>query len=145
MKDVRAIFLVEDNEDDVILVRRALAKAGVTAEVHVSRNAEEAIRDLEAIGDGPLPTLVLLDLKLPGRSGHELLGWIRAHARLRTLPVVIFTTSAEQTDVQQAYALGANSYLRKPATAQETVDLLRAIDRYWLDLNIDPPRIKLES
>ncbi|TFW02016.1 response regulator [Oxalobacteraceae bacterium OM1] len=145
MNESPSILLVEDNEDDIILVLRALRKAGVTAPVQVVRDGEEAMRHLDAIGPRPLPTVVLLDLKLPRRSGHEVLAWIRAHPRLAMLPVVVLTTSTEQIDVQRAYALGANSYLRKPASPQETTELLRAIGLYWLTLNVNPPRIQEAS
>ena len=142
MKDSPSILLVEDNEDDVILVLRALRKAGVSAPVEVMRDGEEAIRHLNGIDAGTLPTLVLLDLKLPRRNGHEVLEWIRAHPRLAMLPVVILTTSAEQIDVRRAYELGANSYLRKPGNPQETIDLLRSIGLYWLTFNVRPPRLQ---
>lgn len=144
----KCILLVEDNEDDVILVQRALRKAGVANPMHVVRDGDEAIEYLAAVGRfdderrHPLPSLVLLDLKLPRRSGLEVLGWIRAHATLRTLPVVVFTTSTQASDLEQAYALGANSYLRKPVTPDDTLRLLHAAGRYWLDWNERPPQLR---
>lgn len=132
------ILLVEDNEDDVILVQRSLRKAGVTAPVHVVRDGDEAITFLGAAAAEP-PALVLLDLKLPRRSGLEVLAWIRAHSGLSALPVVMFTTSTQDADVGEAYRLGANSYLKKPATMQETTELLRTAGLYWLVHNVRSP------
>lgn len=136
------ILLVEDNEDDVILVQRSLRKAGVTAPVHVVRDGDEAIVFLERAAVAPsLPALVLLDLKLPRRSGLEVLAWIRAHQGLASLPVVMFTTSTQDADVGEAYRLGANSYLKKPATVQETTDLLKTAGLYWLIHNVRSPAL----
>lgn len=136
------ILLVEDNEDDVILVQRSLRKAGVTAPVHVVRDGDEAIAFLERAAVAPsLPALVLLDLKLPRRSGLEVLAWIRAHQGLASLPVVMFTTSTQDADVGEAYRLGANSYLKKPATVQETTDLLKTAGLYWLVHNVRSPAL----
>lgn len=134
------ILLVEDNEDDVILVQRSLRKAGVTAPVHVVRDGDEAIIFLGGAADAAQPpALVLLDLKLPRRNGLEVLAWIRAHPDLSALPVVMFTTSTQDADVGEAYRLGANSYLKKPATMQETTELLRTTGLYWLVHNVRSP------
>lgn len=133
------ILLVEDNEDDVILVQRSLRKAGVTAPVHVVRDGDEAITFLGAADAAEPPALVLLDLKLPRRNGLEVLAWIRAHPGLSALPVVMFTTSTQDADVGEAYRLGANSYLKKPATMQETTELLRTTGLYWLVHNVRSP------
>jgi len=147
MKEESSILLVEDNEDDVILVQRALRKAGVVIPIHVARDGDEAVSCLEGSGkflqQPPLlPAFVLLDLKLPRRSGLEVLEWIRAHPTLRSLPVVVFTTSTQDSDVSKAYALGVNSYLKKPAGAQETADLLKTAGLYWTTQNIRPPAVK---
>lgn len=138
------ILLVEDNEDDVILVQRSLRKAGITAPIHVVRDGDKAIVYLEEASQPLrrpecLPAVVLLDLKLPRRSGLEVLAWIRSHPSLATLPVVIFTTSAQDSDVREAYALGANSYLQKPVGIHETTEVLKATGLYWLTHNVRPP------
>lgn len=138
------ILLVEDNEDDVILIQRSLRKAGITAPIHVVRDGEKAIDYLEEASQPSrqsecLPAVVLLDLKLPRRSGLEVLAWIRAHSRLAMLPVVVFTTSAQDSDVREAYALGANSYLKKPVGIHETTEVLKSAGLYWLTHNIRPP------
>lgn len=141
----RYILLVEDDENDVVLIRRALHKGGITAPIHVVRDGDEAVTYFSRAGQHPnacqhpLPTIVLLDLKLPKRSGLEVLEWIKSHERFALVPVVIFTNSIEENDVAQAYAMGANSYLKKPYTAAATTALLKAITAYWLDHNVYPP------
>jgi CheY-like chemotaxis protein len=141
-----AILLVEDNEDDVILAQRAFRKAGITVPISVVRDGDEAVEYLEGSGrytdrySHPLPTLVLLDLKLPRRSGLDVLRWIRANPMLATMPVVVFTTSAQQSDLEQAYSLGANSYLRKPVALEATTEVLRTAGLYWLTHNEAPPQ-----
>ncbi len=143
----KSILVVEDNDDDIILVQRALKKAGVTNPMSVVRDGEEAIEYLAGIGRFqdervyPVPSMVLLDLKLPKRNGLEVLSWIRSHASLATLPVVVFTTSTQSSDLERAYALGANSYLQKPLNPDETARLLKIAGTYWLDHNLQPPNV----
>ena len=87
----------------------------------------------------PLPDLVFLDIKVPRRNGHEILGWIRAQPGLKSLPVVMLTGSEEPTDVTRAYSLGATSYLRKLPSPAEFGQAVRIILKYWLELNIAVP------
>ena len=116
----RAILVVEDNENDRLLIRRTLAKSGITNPRRFVKSGEAAISYLEAVGGflngkkHPLPALVLLDLKLPGIDGFEVLRRIRANPDLSNLRVVVLTTSERIRDAQQAYRLGANSFLVKP-------------------------------
>lgn len=148
MTEEKNILLVEDNEDDVILIQRALRKGGIQAPIRLARDGEEAIEFFSAAGQSrnhashPLPTVVLLDLKLPRKNGFEVLEWIKGDERFASLPVVVFTSSVQDRDLRQAYALGANSYLKKPATMAETTDLLKAVGAYWLELNVGPPRMQ---
>lgn len=145
MDESRSILIVEDNEDDVVLIQRALRKGGIDAPFLLARDGNEAIayfscadqRHNESLN--PLPTVILLDLRLPGKSGLEVLEWIKSHERFALLPVVVFTNSVEETDVRQAYTLGANSYLRKPYTSAATTELLKTVTAYWLDHNVRPP------
>jgi len=138
--DLRPVLLVEDSNDDADLIRHAWGRAGI-------RNALERAEDGEKacvrLGDAalPPPALVLLDLKLPRRSGHEVLGWIRGHGdeAVRRFPVVVLTSSDQEEDLRQAYDLGANSYLVKPVRSQALLDLVRQLDSYWLVLNRLPP------
>ena len=110
----------------------------------VVRDGDQAVAYLEGKGDyadrkqHPLPVVVLLDLKLPRRSGLEVLEWMRAQPDLRRIPVVVLTSSRESVDVNKAYDLGANSYLVKPVTFNDLVELITTLDLYWLILNERP-------
>jgi CheY-like chemotaxis protein len=127
------ILVVEDNEDDVFALRRAIKKAGVLNPLRVATNGQEAVDYLTASGDPakqeqhPLPFLVLLDLKLPYRDGFEVLEWIRKQSHLTPVVVVMLTGSDERRDHQRAYALGARSYLVKPALAEDIKRLLDSL------------------
>jgi CheY-like chemotaxis protein len=137
------ILLVEDNPDDVLLARRALKKAALEATMTVVGDGDAAVAYLDAAlgphGHALQPALVLLDLKLPKRSGLEVLRWARAQAPLAVVPIVMLTSSSEDEDVQQAYALGANSYLQKPVAFNSLVQLLGVLDLYWLQTNVTAP------
>ncbi|HSD15765.1 MAG TPA: response regulator [Thermomonas sp.] len=138
------ILLVEDNPDDVELTRLAFAEAGEPHRLHVVSDGAEAVDYLlgrgrhAARGATDLPALVLLDLNLPRLDGREVLQAIRADDATRRLPVVVLTTSAEPTDVDQAYALGANSYIQKPVEFERFVEVVRQVGRYWLAINLPP-------
>lgn len=134
------ILVVEDDENDLFLLKRAFAKAKVTNPIHAARDGEEAIAYLSGNGvpDDRLPVLVLLDLKLPRLSGHEVLAWIRSNERVRRLPVVVLTSSDEPRDVNRAYDAGANSYLVKPGDPGRILDLANSVGTYWLMTNHPP-------
>lgn len=138
------ILLVEDNEDDVLLVRRAFGKAKLATPLAVVRDGDEAVEFLGGTGRHagraahPPPTLVLLDLKLPRRSGFVVLAWVRQHPLLRRLPVVVLTSSQETTDVDRAYELGANTYLAKPVEFDGLVEVVRTLHLYWMELAETP-------
>jgi CheY-like chemotaxis protein len=130
---------VEDNPDDALLIRRAFKKAGLAPPAHVA-DGEAAVAYLTRAvtcppPNGTLPGLVLLDLKLPRKSGLEVLAWLHAHDALRRLPVVVLTSSREAPDVRRAYDLGANSYLVKPVGFEELLQLVETLGLYWLRLN----------
>jgi len=134
-----AILLVEDNDDDVFLMKHALASSGVTNPVFVVESGQEAIDYLAGAGPYqdraryPLPAIVFLDLKLPLMSGHEVLAWIRSQRQLESLLVVVLTSSNEPSDVRRSYSLGANSYLMKPLTARQLLDLAKAFNWSWME------------
>jgi CheY-like chemotaxis protein len=138
------VLLVEDNPDDVLLTRRAFAKVHSSAPLEVVVDGEEAIDYLRGAGTYadrerfPLPLLMLLDLKLPRRSGFEVLEWLRGQPGLRRLPVVVLTSSGQSPDVNRAFDLGANSYLVKPVRLDDLVNLIKTLDLYWLLLNEKP-------
>ncbi|CAA9272627.1 MAG: hypothetical protein AVDCRST_MAG27-3196 [uncultured Craurococcus sp.] len=135
-EDEARVLLVEDNPDDAELITRAFRKAGLAVILEHVADGEAAVARL-ARADAPAVGLVLLDLKLPLRSGFEVLGWIRdeAEVAVRRIPVVVLTSSDQERDVRQAYDLGANSYLVKPVGAPALLDMARSLNGYWLRLN----------
>ncbi len=133
-----AILLVEDDPNDVLLIKRAFGKVNIANPIIVVNDGEQAISYLagrEPYVDRALPMLVLLDLKLPRKSGHEVLEWLRQQQNLKRLPVVVLTASSESSDVNRAYDLGANSYLVKPVTFDALVEMVNTLNLYWLILN----------
>jgi two-component system, response regulator len=133
----KIILLVEDNPSDVELTRRALQKSHIANQMIVAEDGQEALDYL--FGGDPhrneLPTLILLDLKLPKVDGLQVLRQIRANERTSHLPVVILTTSNEEQDITQSYDLGANSYIRKPVDFNQFVDAIQYLGLYWLVMN----------
>lgn len=141
MSEDHRILLVEDNDDDVALTRRALDQSNIANELSVARDGVEAMEHLfgaEGKEPGPLPQLVLLDLQLPRLDGLEVLEQIRKRERTRLLPVVVLTSSDEGRDRIQSYELGVNSYIRKPVDFNQFVDAVRQLGLYWLVLNRSP-------
>ena len=144
MKD-KIILLVEDNPDDRDLTLRALRKNNIANEVVVAEDGVEALDYLFATGAHAgrdmmiMPQVILLDLKLPRLDGVEVLKQIRGTPHTRRLPVVILTTSAEQTDIIASYDNGASSYIRKPVDFGEFQEAVRQLGVYWLLLNIPSP------
>ncbi len=134
----QVILLVEDREDDILLVRKSFENGGVSNPIQSVRSGEEAIAYLSGEGkyanraEYPLPALVLLDLKMPGMDGFDVLTWIRQQEGLRGLPVVVLTSSTEMSDVNRAYRLGANSFFVKELDFQGTVHLSKLFQKYWL-------------
>ena len=141
----KIILLVEDNPDDVDLTLRAFKKSKIANEIVVVRDGEQAIEYLTSTGmyvgnsAENIPQLVLLDLHLPKVSGLEVLQAIRADPKIRFLPVVILTSSGEEPDIIASYALGANSYIRKPVDFQQFLSATQQLGLYWLVLNQSPP------
>jgi two-component system, response regulator len=139
------ILLIEDNADDEALTLRAFAKNNITNEIVVARDGAEALQWLFTEGQYSdrdpevLPQLILLDLKLPKIDGLEVLRRIREDARTKLLPVIILTTSEEESDRSNGYSLGANSYIRKPVDFAQFIDAVRQLGLYWLVLNEPPP------
>jgi two-component system, chemotaxis family, response regulator Rcp1 len=124
-----SILLVEDNPADAMLVREALTSAGVTHEVEVVTDGEQA---LERVRNGPAPDLVLLDLNLPRRDGREVLAEMKQDDVLKAIPVIVLTTSSAPYDVAYAYRHCANSYIRKPLGLDRLVEAATAIRDFWL-------------
>lgn len=141
----KKILLVEDNPSDVILTQRALKKSNIQNELIVAENGQEALDYLFGTGKftgrdiHEQPSFILLDLKLPGMSGLDVLREIRSQPLTSRLPVIILTTSKEDQDIAQSYDLGANSYIRKPVDFVQFVTCMTNLGYYWLLIN-EPPK-----
>jgi CheY-like chemotaxis protein len=135
------ILLVEDNPDDEALTLRAFAKNKIANDIVVARDGVDALDYLFGTGrhagrdTAVMPAVVLLDLKLPRIDGLEVLRRLRADGRTALLPVVVLTTSRELQDIQEAYRLGANSYVRKPVDFERFLNTVGQLGQYWLMLN----------
>jgi CheY-like chemotaxis protein len=135
----RAILLVEDNEDDLFLMTRALRSARIINPVLVAETGQEAMDYLGGAGkfadrdSYPIPAAVFIDLKLPFVFGHEVLAWIRRQKEFESLVVIVLTSSNEASDLNRCYSLGANSYLVKPPTAEQLEALAKAFKWQWLE------------
>ena len=144
MMNGRCILLVEDNPDDVLLLEHAFKKVGWSSALKIVRNGEQAIAYLGGTGvytdrqQYPFPFLVLLDLRMPGTDGFDVLQWARAQPSLKRLLSVVLTSSNVQADVDRAYELGANSYLVKPVAIEEMANLIQRFQAYWAEINRTP-------
>ena len=139
------ILLVEDNPMDVELIIDAFKEARLGNKIQVAGNGKEALEFL--FGEGkyadrkqyPFPDLVLLDLKMPGIDGHEVLKRIKHADKLKRLPVIILTSSRDEGDRAVSYDNGANSYLVKPVSFDDFLEVVKQVSDYWLTLNVEPP------
>jgi CheY-like chemotaxis protein len=135
----RAILLVEDNEDDLFLMKRALRSARIVNPVIVVETGQEAMDYLAGAGkfadrnSYPIPAAVFIDLKLPFVFGHEVLAWIRRRKEFEPLVLIVLTSSNEASDLNRCYSLGANSYLVKPPTVEQLEALAKAFKWQWLE------------
>ncbi len=144
----KVILLVEDSADDVELTQMALQEQKITNELVVARDGQEAVDWL--FGEGQhagrdasvIPTIILLDLRLPKLDGIDVLKRIRQDERTKLLPVVILTSSKEEQDVVRSYELGANSYIRKPVDFEQFTTAVNQLKLYWLLLNVPAPNDK---
>lgn len=146
MSEIPVILQVEDREEDVFLLHRALKRAALEANVQVASDGQEAVDYLAGHGkfadrqQFPLPYLVLLDLKLPQRMGLDVLAWIRAQPVFRPLIVIVLSSSIHEDDVRRAYELGANAFLVKPSDTHTLADMCQALKHFWLTYNQPPAR-----
>ena len=145
MAGTRLILLVEDDPDHELLTIRALKQSHIANDVRVARDGEEAIEMLFGKGERALPSrpqVILLDLKLPKVDGLEVLRRIREDARTNMLPVVVLTSSDEESDIVRSYKLGVNSYIRKPVNFSDFATATQQLGMYWLVLNECPPTLQ---
>jgi len=131
------VLHVEDSPDDVTSVALAFRKAGIPVEIEAAADGDQAIATLQSRASSP-PACVLLDIKLPAKSGLEVLSWIRSQPGLKRVPVLMLTSSQLPKDINDAYDLGANSYLVKPSSLEMLESLAQTIAQYWLKTNIPP-------
>lgn len=138
------VLLAEDNSTDALMVQRAFKKANLLNPVQVVDDGDKAVAYLSGQGSyadrdrHASPVLLLLDLKLPRRSGLEVLEWLRQQPGLKRLPVVVLTSSKEHSDVNRAYDLGANSYLVKPVDFDPLLEMVKTLGLYWVVMNEKP-------
>jgi two-component system response regulator len=136
----RTILVVEDNPDDEEFTLRALRKANVANDIVVARDGQQALDYLFGPEAGPLPAVILLDLKLPKVGGIEVLRRVRAEAATKLIPVVILTSSSEEEDMLASYLSGANSYVRKPVDFAAFANAVAKLGAYWMLLNEPAPK-----
>jgi CheY-like chemotaxis protein len=140
----QAILLAEDEENDVILIKRAFERSRLLNPIQVVENGEEALLYLSGGGKYadrtvyPFPTLLLLDLKLPKKNGFEVIQAVRANDDWKRLLIVVLSSSSLNPDINRAYELGANSYLVKPPDFDNLIAMLKQLQSYWLILNAKP-------
>jgi CheY-like chemotaxis protein len=135
------ILLVEDDPNDVFIMKRAMKQAEIGNPLQVAVDGQDALDYLAGAKKysdrdrHPLPSLIFLDLKLPYKNGFEVLKWIREHPPLDTTLVLILTSSSEERDIQETYRLGARSFLVKPPTQKMLVELMASLKNYWIGHN----------
>jgi CheY-like chemotaxis protein len=138
------ILQVEDDENDIIFLQHAFKEAGITNPIQVITDGQQAVDYLSGSGKfadpvpHPRPCLILLDLKLPRKSGLEVLHWLRQNSKLPWIPVIVFSSSTQPEDIEKAYQSGASSFVVKPASVEKRVELAQLIRAYWLGFN-EPP------
>lgn len=139
------ILLIEDDPNDARLVQRAFAKASDDLRVIRLQHGDEAVDYLRGVAPYenraayPMPAVVLLDIKLPRRSGIEVLQWIRSRTDdIRRLPVIMLTSSTQPADINRAYDFGVNSYLSKPESTEQLNEMVRIFRAYWFSMNLPP-------
>lgn len=147
---LRTILLVEDEPSDATLITRAFEKAKVLNPVVHLKDGDEVLRYLAGKGKytdrskHPLPAVILLDLKLPGATGMQILQWMHVQGEIKRIPVVVLTADENPKTIDAAYDLGANSYLVKPGNAAEVARMVQTLQQYWIKLN-EPPQLVMTA
>lgn len=148
------LLVAEDNPDDALLLRRAIAKAGIKSRLKFVADGEEMLFYLQGVGAyadreiHPLPSAIIMDLKMPRKTGLEVLEWLSAHPEIAIVPTVILSSSNMPQDVRQAYRLGANTYFVKPNSFDDLVTTMENLSRYWVSaarINSSPDQTPLQQ
>jgi CheY-like chemotaxis protein len=138
---LHSVLHVDDDPSDSLLMRQACRRGAVAFHLQSVSDGEMAIDYLSGKGAYadrerfPLPSLMLLDLKMPRKTGFDVLNWARSQEQFKVLPIIIFTASSQEEDIKRAYASGANSYLVKPVSIHSLIEMIKMVDAYWLGLN----------
>jgi CheY-like chemotaxis protein len=141
------VLLVEDNARDVRLTQRAFVRAGLSHDLRVVRDGDEALAYLQREGayddptNAPRPDVILLDLNLPRISGHDMLRRLKQDPRFKQVPIIVLTTSGRPDDVRLAYEAGANAYLLKPVEFARFTEIMEQLGRFWLEIVELPPEV----
>lgn len=128
------ILLIEDNEGDILMTSESIQEYDPACQIEVARNGQEAVEKLQSYIEDPLlkkPDIILLDINLPRKNGHEVVAFIKSQPYLASIPVIILTTSSAPLDIQKAYHAHANSYLTKPTEADEFSKMVAALIEFW--------------
>jgi CheY-like chemotaxis protein len=139
-----SILLAEDDDNDVFFLKRAFKDAGIENPLYVARDGQEAIDCLGGAGkfsdrtQYPVPTLLICDLKMPRRTGMEVLEWKRVQQVIHCVPTIVLSSSAHRHDIERAYRLGANAFVVKPPSMEARLNLARVIKTFWLEFNQPP-------
>jgi CheY-like chemotaxis protein len=142
--DSQLILIVEDNDDDYIATMRAFKKANLLNPVRRCTNGDQALDYLTRRGEfsapdaAPCPSIILLDLNLPGTDGRTVLYTIKVTPELKNIPVIILTTSNSEQDIERCYAAGANSYVQKPVDFEGFIQAIARLSEYWLEVSVLP-------
>lgn len=145
------ILMADDDEDDILLTQRALAKGKLLNTLYSVRDGEELMDYLLRQGaysdpdTSPRPGIILLDLNMPKKDGREALREIKSRPELREIPIVVFTTSKAEEDIYRTYRLGVNSFITKPVTFDNLIEVMQALGRYWFEIVTLPPDTKRGS
>jgi CheY-like chemotaxis protein len=144
----RTILMADDDADDCLLVKEALKESNQPHELRIVRDGQQLLDYLRRQGGYkklpvPWPDLILLDLKMPRKDGREALSEVKADPRLRSIPIVVLTTSTARDDIGFCYRMGVNSYITKPATFRGLVDLMGTLNKYWFEI-VELPDVELD-
>jgi len=139
-KDTLIILMADDDEDDILLTEKALKKGKLLNPLYTVRDGEELLDYLYHRGaytdpaQAPRPGVILLDLNMPKKDGREALKEIKSNVNFRDIPIVVFTTSKAEEDIYRSYKLGVNSFITKPVTFDNLIDVMQMLGRYWFEI-----------